>query len=51
MECLPIGKNVARDALVREQLREEGWALLVLWQCELIDLGALARRLLAFLGP
>jgi DNA mismatch endonuclease (patch repair protein) len=46
-----IGKNVARDALTREQLREQGWEVLVLWQCELVDLDGLSHCLEAFLAP
>jgi DNA mismatch endonuclease (patch repair protein) len=45
-----IGKNVARDALAREQLHEQGWDVLVLWQCELKGVDALARQLQAFLA-
>ena len=45
-----IGKNVARDVLVREQLHEQGWDVLALWQCELKDIEALTGRLQAFLA-
>ncbi len=38
-------KNVARDARVAEALRHSGWNVLVVWECELKDLDALAARL------
>lgn len=37
--------NVRRDSLVREQLENMGWKVLVVWQCELTDLDAVARKL------
>jgi DNA mismatch endonuclease (patch repair protein) len=45
-----IGKNIARDEQVRVKLRELGWSVLVLWQCELAEVEAVADRLLDFLG-
>ena len=44
-------RNVARDRVVATHLREEGWAVLTLWECE-CKLGSvsLERRLARFLG-
>jgi DNA mismatch endonuclease (patch repair protein) len=44
-------RNVARDNAAQAQLRGAGWEPLVLWECELRNLDALARRLTDFLGP
>jgi DNA mismatch endonuclease, patch repair protein len=46
-----IGGNQARDRRVRRELREAGWDVLVLWQCQLKSLDVLTRRLLRFLRP
>ena len=45
-----LEKNVKRDKTKIEQLESLGWKSLVLWQCELTDVGALAIRLQEFLG-
>jgi len=37
--------NVRRDKQVYAELRELGWHVVVVWECELSDLGALAHRL------
>lgn len=42
-------RNVERDRRVEEQLRAVGWKVLVVWQCELADKGALEERLRMFL--
>lgn len=42
-----IGRNVARDRGTLAQLTDAGWAVLVLWECELGD--GLAERLKGFL--
>lgn len=34
-----LAKNVARDQMVLEQLREKGWTALVIWECETGKLG------------
>lgn len=44
-----IERNAARDVASAEALRAAGWAVLVLWECELKDETALADRLCAFL--
>lgn len=39
--------NIRRDKQVRTELRELGWNVIVVWQCELSDLDAVARKLKA----
>jgi DNA mismatch endonuclease (patch repair protein) len=41
--------NVARDKAKEAALRAAGWEVLVVWQCELADLKALAPRIFQFL--
>ena len=38
-------RNVERDREVREQLEHLGWSVLVVWECELRDIDALAKKL------
>jgi DNA mismatch endonuclease (patch repair protein) len=45
-----IEKNVTRDRRVCDELRDLGWSVLVLWQCELTSIETLTDRLLKFLG-
>lgn len=47
-----IARNVERDALSNTALREAGWDLLTIWECETKsrDLPALASRLESFLS-
>lgn len=42
--------NKQRDAQKLEQLCQQGWKSLVIWECELKDLGLLEKRLRAFLA-
>ena len=42
--------NRERDRRKEEELRSLGWSVLVVWQCETIDLETLSRRLQSFLG-
>jgi len=37
--------NVKRDAEVKQQLEGMGWHVIIVWECELRDLGQLANRL------
>lgn len=37
--------NIARDRRATVQLRNAGWRVLVVWECELRDLDRLSRRL------
>lgn len=43
--------NVARDAAAQAQLKEAGWRVLVIWDCETRNRGMLESKLIAFLGP
>jgi DNA mismatch endonuclease, patch repair protein len=45
-----IRKNKSRDRTAQRQLQKEGWSVLVLWQCQINDAGALVRHLTTFLG-
>ena len=38
-------RNVARDISSTRKLRDLGWSVLVVWECEVRDLDALAQRL------
>lgn len=44
-----LNANKRRDAQTRAALERGGWAVLVVWECELRDLIALERRIRAFL--
>jgi DNA mismatch endonuclease Vsr len=44
-----LARNVERDERNLAALRQAGWSVLVLWECELRDAAALAGRLRAFL--
>ncbi len=45
-----IAKNVARDAAHRAALAALNWRALIVWECELKDVGALRRKLRDFLS-
>lgn len=44
-----IDKNQERDRLVRKRLREDGWRVLTVWQCETKDETNLKHRLHRFM--
>ena len=44
-----IGNNRERDDRVQQQLRKDGWRVLIVWECETKDLARLERRLSRFL--
>lgn len=47
-----LGRNVERDAESERALRQLGWDVLVLWECEVRRGGeSLQQRLAGFLGP
>jgi DNA mismatch endonuclease (patch repair protein) len=46
-----IARNRARDIEVRARLEAMGWRVMVVWECDLKDEPALARRLADALGP
>ena len=43
--------NIVRDARALDRLAALDWDVLVIWECELRDVLAVAKRLVAFLGP
>jgi DNA mismatch endonuclease (patch repair protein) len=45
-----IARNRARDAQAQAALRDKGWRVDVVWECEMKDVDALASRLKRFLG-
>jgi DNA mismatch endonuclease (patch repair protein) len=42
--------NIARDVARLAELRELGWDVLVVWECDTFDQAALSERLRSFLG-
>jgi len=49
--AMKLSRTVARDSMNTEQLRRQGWRVLVLWECEIEDdPEALGDRLLSLLG-
>ncbi|MBZ9998527.1 MULTISPECIES: very short patch repair endonuclease [unclassified Mesorhizobium] len=46
-----LSRTKERDAENEHALRQEGWDLLILWECELHEGETLEKRLLQFLGP
>jgi DNA mismatch endonuclease, patch repair protein len=46
-----LAGNVARDARQQQELRDLGWDVLVLWECETQLLPILKERIQSFLGP
>jgi DNA mismatch endonuclease, patch repair protein len=47
-EC-KFNANVARDKRVMRALKNDGWRILTVWQCELRDVEELTSRLIKFL--
>ncbi|MBV8524372.1 MAG: DNA mismatch endonuclease Vsr [Acetobacteraceae bacterium] len=45
-----LERNRARDQQHLQALRDAGWEVLVIWECEIGDPGTLAGRLHSFLG-
>ena len=45
-----LKRNVERDKENVKQLKAQGWAVLVIWECETKDLKSLTSRLIEFLG-
>lgn len=46
-----LAANRARDRRIAQRLLEMGWESIEVWECELADLNAAARRVAEFLGP
>lgn len=44
-----LNRNRRRDRRVRDQLKKEGWATLVVWECQTKDEAKLANRIKSFL--
>jgi len=44
-------KNIERDRRVQRQLRQLGWRVIVVWECQTSDLAALSERLCSRLEP
>ena len=46
-----ISRNRARDAITRAKLKDLGWKVSIVWDCELAkDIGAVTKKLARFLG-
>ena len=45
-----IRKNVERDRRVYEKLRERGWYVLIVWECELSNQDAVSQKLTHFMA-
>jgi DNA mismatch endonuclease (patch repair protein) len=45
-----LSSNVERDVRNAEALKEQGWKVLTVWECEVDDESALTHRLLAAIG-
>lgn len=46
-----LERNARRDAVDAARLRELGWDVLTLWECQLADVECLHREIVSFLGP
>ena len=46
-----LERNIARDLKNERALREAGWNVVTVWECETKDISALERRLVPLLGP
>lgn len=45
-----LSRNVERDKDSYQRLLHEGWAVLLVWECQLKDMKSLRQRIQAFLG-
>ena len=45
-----LAKNRNRDRRVKSELRNSGWEVLTIWECQLKNLGSLSRRVQSFLS-
>jgi DNA mismatch endonuclease (patch repair protein) len=43
-------RNVQRDAMNVAKLKEQGYGVEIIWECEMKDLAALTRRIAQFSG-
>lgn len=46
-----LNSNRLRDIDNQEQLRNLGWDVMIVWECELRNLAAVQGRVREFLGP
>ena len=46
-----LSRNVNRDQRNQADLEGQGWSVLVVWECETKDIGALKAKLKRFLSP
>ncbi len=46
-----LEKTVRRDEENLRKLRQEGWAVLVLWECQAKDAAFIVQEAIGFLGP
>ncbi len=46
-----ISKNRLRDERAVEMLQDQGWRVLVLWECEIRQVQVAQNRIVTFLGP
>lgn len=46
-----LERNAKRDAVDAGRLRELGWDVLTLWECQLADIEHLRSEIVSFLGP
>jgi DNA mismatch endonuclease (patch repair protein) len=44
-----LDRNIARDQAIRSALFALGWSVMVIWECEIGDVSALAAKVRAFL--
>ncbi len=44
-----LTRNVERDLVAAGRLREQGWTVIVVWECELSDLDGVRARLSAMI--
>ena len=45
-----LARNKQRDRSAQDALREQGWQVLIIWECESKDVSSLSLRVQAFLG-
>ena len=46
-----LARNKQRDQAAQDSLRQQGWDVLIIWECESKDALSLSERLQSFLGP
>lgn len=46
-----LRRNIERDHIHEQQLKEAGWEVLTVWECEIKEKEHFVDRLVAFLGP